>query len=73
MVQWLRFRAATAGGSGSIPGQGTMMLHTAQCSQRIKTLKRFKGFPGGSVVKSPPASVQDTGSIPGLAAIEPAL
>ena len=32
-----------------------------------KKIKRFKGFPGGSVVKSPPASVGDTGLIPGLA------
>ena len=26
----------------------------------------FKGFPGGSVVKNPPANAGDTGSIPGL-------
>ena len=25
-----------------------------------------KGYPGGSVVENPPASVRDTGSIPGL-------
>ena len=25
----------------------------------------FQGFPGGSVVKNPPASAGDTGSIPG--------
>ena len=26
-VQWLRFRASTAVGTGSIPGQGTKILH----------------------------------------------
>ena len=28
--------------------------------------KRLKGFPGGSVVKNPPASAGGKGSIPGL-------
>ena len=32
------------------------------CSQ--KTL-RFRDFPGGAVVKNPPANAGDTGSIPG--------
>ena len=27
VVQWLRLRASTAGGMGSIPGQGTKILH----------------------------------------------
>ena len=27
---------------------------------------RSSGFPGGSVVKNPPANAEDTGSIPGL-------
>ena len=27
MVQWLRLRATTAGGEGSIPGQGTKIPH----------------------------------------------
>ena len=26
----------------------------------------YTGFPGGSVVKNPPANAEDTGSIPGL-------
>ena len=26
----------------------------------------FKGFPGGSVIKNPPANAGDTGSVPGL-------
>ena len=29
-------------------------------------IKKFLGFPGGSVVKNPPASTRNTGSIPGL-------
>ena len=27
---------------------------------------KFKGFPGGAVVKNPPANAGDTGSSPGL-------
>ena len=33
MVQWLRLHAPTAGVMGSIPGQGTKILHAVQCSQ----------------------------------------
>lgn len=29
-VHWLRLHASTAGGVGSIPGQGTKILHVAQ-------------------------------------------
>ena len=35
-VQWLRLQACNAGGPGSIPGQGTKILHTSTktwCSQ----------------------------------------
>ena len=33
---------------------------------RTATLKKpFKDFPGGTVVKNPPANAGDTGSIPG--------
>ena len=28
--------------------------------------KEWRGFPGGSVVKNPPASARDTGSVSGL-------
>ena len=28
--------------------------------------KKSKGFPGGAMVRSPPANAGDTGSIPGL-------
>ena len=30
-----------------------------------KLKKRMRGFPGGAVVKNPPANAGDTGSIPG--------
>ena len=30
-----------------------------------KTLCRIRGFPGGAVVKNPPANAGDTGSSPG--------
>ena len=31
------------------------------CSERVR-----QGFPGGAVVKNPPANARDTGSSPGL-------
>ena len=34
--QWLRLRASTAGGTGSIPGQGTRTLRAARCGQKKK-------------------------------------
>ena len=34
VVRWLRLCAATAGGKGSIPGQGTKIPHPACCSQQ---------------------------------------
>ena len=34
MVQWLRLHASTEGGEGSIPGQGTKILHAKWCSQK---------------------------------------
>ena len=37
VVQWLRIRASTAGGVGSIPGVGrSNILHASQCSQKNK-------------------------------------
>ena len=39
MAQWLGRHASTAGGTGSIPGQGTKILHATQCSQEIKKIK----------------------------------
>ena len=35
-VQWLRIHASTAGGTGSIPGQGTKILNALQCGQKKK-------------------------------------
>ena len=34
--QWLRLHASNAGDAGSIPGQGTKVLHATQCSQKKK-------------------------------------
>ena len=39
VVQWLRLRASTAGGKGSIPGWGTKIPHAVQRSQKIKNNK----------------------------------
>ena len=36
MVQWLRLHTATAGGTGSIPGQGTKILHVTQQKKKRK-------------------------------------
>ena len=33
-VQWLRLRASTAGGAGSIPGPGTKIPHAARLRQK---------------------------------------
>ena len=38
MVQWLRLRASTAGGTGSIPGRGTKIPNDARCGQ----INKFK-------------------------------
>ena len=46
-VQWLRLHAPTAGGAGSIPGQGTKILHAAPCGQK-KTKKREKIYHGNA-------------------------
>ena len=35
-VQWLRLCASTAGGMGSIPGQGPKILHAAVTPSQIK-------------------------------------
>ena len=36
VVQWLRLQASTAGGTGSIPGQGTNISHAMWCDQKKK-------------------------------------
>ena len=35
MVQWLRLRASTAGGTGPIPDWGTKILHAAQPKKKV--------------------------------------
>ena len=41
MVQWLRLLASTAGGAGSIPGQGTKIQHATQHDQKNKNKKIY--------------------------------
>ena len=38
MVQWLRLRVSTTGGTSLIPGQGTKILHATQCGQKKKSI-----------------------------------
>ena len=42
-VQWLGLCASTAGGTGSIPGQGTKILQASQCGQNKQTNKQNQG------------------------------
>ena len=44
-VQWLRFRASTAGGTGSIPGQGTKIPHAKRHGQKNQKTKQKKQKP----------------------------
>ena len=39
-VQWLGLCASTAGGTGSIPGWGTKILHTAQSAKKKKKVMK---------------------------------
>ena len=41
VVQWLRLQACTAGGTDSIPGQGTKIPHAAQCGRKKKKEKKI--------------------------------
>ena len=34
MAQWLRLHASNPGGEGSIPGQGTKILHAMKCGPK---------------------------------------
>ena len=43
MVQWLRRCTSTAGGAGSISGQGTKILHAMQTRQKKKKNPRLVG------------------------------
>ena len=44
-VQWLGLCTSTAGGMGSIPGQGTKIPHATLCSQRKKKKKIYLCLP----------------------------
>ena len=41
-VEWLRLCATTAGGTDSLPGQGTKIWHTGRHSQKITISKNEK-------------------------------
>ena len=43
VVQWLRLHAPHVKGIGSIPGQGTKIPHTTQCSQK-QTNKKLQKY-----------------------------
>ena len=43
MVQWLGLCASTAGGTGSIPGWGSKILHAAWHGQKNKRKKKRNG------------------------------
>ena len=49
-TQWLRLQTSTTGGAGSIPGQGTKILHATQCGWYINTLFRKRGSQAGLLV-----------------------
>ena len=44
MVQWLGLCASTAEGMGSIPGQGTRILHAVQRGQKKKCLRHYRNL-----------------------------
>ena len=58
---------------GSIPGQGTKIPQAVLAARappqkntgQYPLFKANVGFPGGTVVKNPPANAGDTGSSPG--------
>ena len=41
LFQWLRLHAPTAGGLGSIPGQGTKIPHAVWCGQKNKMIEHL--------------------------------
>ena len=42
MAYWLKLCASKAGGTGSIPGQGTKIPHALQCGQKIENKQTSK-------------------------------
>ena len=70
-VQWLGLYVFTTEAPGLIPVQVTDISPDVLCSQKIIIMIIFKklvvwGFPGGSVLKNPPANAGEMGSIPDL-------
>ena len=47
MIQWLRLHAPSAGGLGSIPGEGTKIPHAAQHGQKKKTIRNLESWQCG--------------------------
>ena len=45
VVQWLELHTSTAGGMGSIPGQGTKILQAAQLAKGEKNVKHMDPIP----------------------------
>ena len=43
-VQWLKLHASTAGGTGSIPGQGTVIPNATWQPKKIKTENKIETF-----------------------------
>ena len=41
-IQWLGLCACTAGGTGSIPGQGTKTLHVRSTTKKRKKQQQYK-------------------------------
>ena len=50
-VQWLGLCASTAGGTGSIPGQGTKIAHSAWRGQKKKRKKKKSNLCNGTPIK----------------------
>ena len=50
LVQWLRLHASTSGDTGSVPGQGTEILHATQRGQQNLKQKQEGGLHGEGMV-----------------------
>ena len=66
-VQWLKLHASTAGGMGSIPGQGTRIQHATRCSQKQTNKQLARGMLFFLIVKRGHSITihQVSGTIPG--------
>ena len=59
MVQWLRLRVSTTGGTSLIPGQGTKILHATQCGQKKKKYTHRIPIPAPASATPLPPPLQD--------------